>query len=299
MTTNNFDKISIQKCILFHHLVKEGSPAIVGRKLKLPAFKVHNDLNSIEKSLGVPLVLRNQNRFILTEMGQSFAEFCRLIVENIGLIEPTSDIPRELTIATTHGLAETELPNLLMEFYKIFPDVQLNILSGLEYFNFTDPNIDVVIGPHLTNRSDLSQIHLTTDPILLYAAPSYLERYGTPASVYDLRDHKLLTLTDSKLSPKEVFDTLDPFLASNNLKTLYKMMLTGLGICALPKSRLQLADILSNNIVNVLDNHVCAEIKASFIHRRFSSKKILTDRLCEISKLYFKETINGQAQSKN
>ncbi|AIK97044.1 LysR substrate-binding domain-containing protein [Candidatus Odyssella acanthamoebae] len=287
--TNNFDKISIQKCILFHHLVKEGSPAIVGRKLKLPAFKIHNDLNSIEKSLGMPLLLRNQNRFILTEMGQSFAEFCRVIVENIGLIEPTSDLPKELTIATTHGLAETELPDILMEFYKIFPDIQLNIVSGLEYFNFTDPSVDVIIGPHLTNRSDLSQIHLTTDPVLLYAAPSYLEKYGTPNSVYDLRDHRLLALTDAKLSPKEVFDTIDPFVTSNNLKSLYKMTLAGVGICALPKSRLQLSDILNRKIVNVLDNHVSAEVKGSFIHRRFSSKKILTDKLCEISKQYFKE----------
>jgi DNA-binding transcriptional LysR family regulator len=287
--TNNFDKISIQKCILFHHLVKEGSPAIVGRKLKLPAFKIHNDLNSIEKSLGMPLVLRNQNRFILTEMGQSFAEFCRVIVENIGLIEPTSDLPKELTIATTHGLAETELPDILGEFYKVFPDVQLNIVSGPEYFDFTDASIDAVIGPHLTNRSDLSQIHLTTDPILLYAAPSYLEKYGSPNSIYDLRDHRLLSLTDFKLAPKEVFEAMDPFLTSNNLKSLYKMTLAGLGICALPKSRLQLDDILSRNIVNVLDNFVCAEVKAAFIHRRFSSRKILTDRLCEISKQYFKE----------
>jgi DNA-binding transcriptional LysR family regulator len=61
-------------------------------------------------------------------------------------------LPTELKIATTIGVAETELPEILEEFYKENPDVRLIIQSGNDYLDFTDPSLDVVIGLHLSNR---------------------------------------------------------------------------------------------------------------------------------------------------
>lgn len=261
----------------------------MARRLRLPSFKIHNDLNSIEKSIGTPLILRNQNRFLLTDVGQNFAEFCRIVVENIGLVQPSSEFPEELTIATTHGIAGEELPEILTEFYKFFPNVRINILTGPEYADFTDPRVDLLMGAHLTNRGDLSQTHLMTDTLQLYAAPSYLEKYGVPKSIYDLRGHRLLSLMGMKLLPRDVFETIDPFLVTNNLASLYKMTLAGQGIAPLPKSRLRSADISNRNLDRVLEGHICAEIKLHFIQKRFSLKKTLTEKLSDIVKQYFKQ----------
>jgi DNA-binding transcriptional LysR family regulator len=285
--TNKFDKISLQKCILFHHLVKEASPAVVARKLKVPSFKVHNDLNSIEKSIGEPLIYRNQNRLSLTEAGQNFAEFCRILVENLTLVNPTQELPEELTIATTHGLAEIELPEILMEFYQEFPEIKINIVSGNEYLDFTDPSIDVVIGPHLSNRSDLSQTLLDVDPMYLYASSGYIGKYGQPKTVHELRNHRLLIFKGLKLTPKDVFDTIEPFVNSNSIRNLYALTLKGVGICVLPKSRLQSQHLLDRSIVNVIEGFSCCEVKTSFIHKRFSSKRAMTNRLYEIAKNYY------------
>lgn len=283
----SFDKISIQKCILFHHLIKEGSPAAVSRKLKIPAFKVHNDLNAVEKFIGEPLIIRNQNRLALTEIGHSFAEFCRIVVENLSLIQLDTPIPDELTLAVTHGISEVELPDILIDFYKEFPNIKINLFTGPEYLDFTDSRVDVLIGPSLTNRSDLTQTHLSTDLTYLYASCDYLDKFGMPKNIYDLRNHRLLIYRGVKLYPRDVFDSIEPFFTSNNLKSIYEMTVRGLGIAPLPKNRLQLDANLNRNLINVIENLDCCEIKISFIYKRFSSKSVLIGRLCEIAKSYF------------
>lgn len=294
MVTNKFDKISIQKCILFHHLVKEGSPAVVARKLKLPSFKVHNDLNSVEKSIGEPLIYRNQNRLSLTEIGQNFAEFCRIVVENLSLVEPSQQLPEELTIATTQGVADIELPGILMDFYKEFPDIRVEVMSGNEYIDFTDPSVDVVIGPHLTNRSDLSQTLLYTDPMQFFSSPEYIERYGAPKTIYELRNHRLLMFKGLKFHPKEVFDAIEPFVSSNSVRNLYALALKGVGICILPRSRLPEEDLEKGRMINIIENFTSYEVKTSFIHRRFSTKRALTDRLFEVARNHFEREFNGK-----
>ncbi len=135
--TINLDKISVHKCLIFHNLVNEGSSAVVARKLKLPAFKIHNDINSLEKFIGEPLILRNQSRVILTEAGQNFAEFCRIVVESLPLLQQETQEPHDLKIATTHGFAENELPDILTKFQEEYPKIKIAVLAGPEHLDFT------------------------------------------------------------------------------------------------------------------------------------------------------------------
>lgn len=272
--------------MIFHHLVKEGTPAAVARKLKLPTFKVHNDINSIEKFLGEPLIMRNQNRLALTEAGQNFAEFCRIVVETMPLVQPSTHIPTELKIATTHGFSEIELPDILGQFIKEFPEIKITVLSGVEYLNFVDPSIDVVIGEFLVNRADLTQTQLLTTSMVLAASESYLKKHGIPKSLSDLKNHKLLVFHGFKLEPREIFGSIDPFYLSNNLKNLCKMALLDLGIITIPKNRLQSDEILSRSLIIVNENLQSSEFRFFYINKRRSSKAAIINRLCEITKSY-------------
>ena len=278
--------------MIFHHLVNEGSPAAVARKLKLPAFKVHNDINSIEKFMGEPLILRNQNRISLTETGQSFAEFCRIIVESLYLVQNSSQAPQELKIATTHGIAENELPEILAEFHKEFPDVKVTVFAGTQYLDFTHSSIDVVIGDFLANRGDLKQTQLNSTRIVFAATQEYIKNHPIPKTLDDLRGHNLLVPLGYKIEPRSFFDSIEPFYQSNMLKSVCKMALLHKGIIAIPKTRLQSDEILSRSLVIVNENLQSSEVKLFFINKRISSKIAVINRLCEITKCLIGEIEN-------
>ncbi|MBX3486875.1 MAG: LysR family transcriptional regulator [Candidatus Paracaedibacteraceae bacterium] len=282
--TTNFDKISIHKCFIFHNLVNEGTSAVAARKLKLPAFKIHNDINSLEKFIGEPLILRNQSRVILTEAGQNFAEFCRIVVESMPLIQQETQEPHDLKIATTHGLAENELPDILTKFQEEYPKIKIAVLAGPEYLDFTNPSIDVIIGEFLVNRADLTQTQLMVTRIVFVATQSYLNRHGIPKTHEDLRGHNLLVPLGYKLEPRVFFDTIEPFFQSNMLKSVCKMALLGKGVMAIPKNRLQSDETLFRNLIIVNENLQSSEVKTFFIRKRISSKAAMLNRLCEITK---------------
>ena len=50
--TPGFGKLSLQKMMLFHHVVRFGSIAKAARELGVAGHKIHNELNSLEKMLG-------------------------------------------------------------------------------------------------------------------------------------------------------------------------------------------------------------------------------------------------------
>lgn len=270
--------------MIFHCLVNEGAPAVVARKLKLPAFKIHNDINSIEKFLGEPLILRNQNRITLTEAGQSFAEFCRIVVESLPLVSQSTQTPQELKIATTHGIAENELPIILSEFYEEYPDIKVTVFAGAEYLDFTNPIIDAVIGDFLVNRADLTQTQLNSTRIVFAATREYINRHGVPKTLEDLKSHNLLVPLGYKIEPRRFFDSIEPCYQSNMLKSVCKMALLHRGVIAIPKTRLQSDENLSRNLIVVNENSDSSEIRTFFITRRISSKAGVLNRLGEITK---------------
>jgi DNA-binding transcriptional LysR family regulator len=270
--------------MIFHCLVNEGAPAVVARKLKLPAFKIHNDINSIEKFLGEPLILRNQNRITLTEAGQSFAEFCRIVVESLPLVSQSTQAPQELKIATTHGIAENELPIILSEFYEEYPDIKVTVFAGAEYLDFTNPIIDAVIGDFLVNRADLTQTQLNSTRIVFAATREYINRHGVPKTLEDLKSHNLLVPLGYKIEPRSFFDSIEPCYQSNMLKSVCKMALLHRGVIAIPKTRLQSDENLSRNLIVVNENSDSSEIRTFFITRRISSKAGVLNRLGEITK---------------
>lgn len=280
----NFDKISIHKCMIFHYLVNEGTPAAAARKLKLPTFKIHNDINSIEKFIGEPLILRNQNKIMLTEAGQRFAEFCRIIVESLPLVHQSTHSAFEIKIATTHGIAENELPTILAVFHEEYPDIKVTVYAGTEYLDFTNPSIDAVIGDFLANRGDLKQTQLSATRIVFAATKEYLKAHKIPKTLEDLRSHNLLVPLGYKIEPRSFFDTVEPFYQSNMLKSVCKMALLHKGIIAIPKTRLQSDEILSRSLIIVNENLQSSEVKLFFINKRISSKAAVLNRLCEITK---------------
>lgn len=281
-------EISTQICYIFNTLLRKGSIEAGAHFLEIDESRIKSNLKNLETNLGTPLLLRNQNKLVLTEEGRKFADFSRSVVDGLVHLESNKKQfhkrqQKELIIATYYGFSETILPEIVAQFNTLHPDVHLRILSGIEYIDFSQYDLDVAIAAPIYSRSDLILNHLKSIPYSLYTSPIYIEKYGLPQNYAEFRHHKLLIFKGIHCTPREIFEVATPFLESTNFKLLYELTKKGVGIAVLPKNQVTKEDLETNMITAVIDKLICYKLSFSFMTRKHSNNRSLTRDLFEIT----------------
>ena len=150
-----------------------------------------------------------------------------------------------LALATAVGLGSTWLTQRLHEFVDLFPSINLHLILDDEELDLSMRQADVAIRLRQPVQPDLIQRRLFTVHMNLYAAPSYLKRFGTPKSVADLDSHRLVTFgvpVPSYLKELNWLETAgrpadnprEPALKINNVFAIKNAVRNGTGIAVLP-----------------------------------------------------------------
>lgn len=164
------------------------SPAAVSRRLR-----------QLETRLGVSLANRSTRRFDLTDEGRLLYERAAAILESVRDVE--SEVSSRGTVArgllrvgAPSDLGRRQLSALLAQFARLHPGLEIILLlsdAGIE--NMLD-GCDVVLRFGLPSDEGMVARKVATSEMLIVAAPSYLERHGTPATPEDLSAHNCLRL---------------------------------------------------------------------------------------------------------
>lgn len=283
---NYLDKISAEKCLIFNALVRCGNVSTAAKALRLPVSKIHNELKSIEKAMGSPILLRDKRKILLTPLGSRLADFAHIVTEGLKHLDPsliTEDII-DLNIATTHGIAETVLPDVLAQFHAQFPKIKVNIFSGIEYLDFTQQDIDVVLGSAINNRSDITKNFIADFTYAFYASKEYLARNGTPKAFTDFTNHDFINFKGSSILEENTKNiAINVIATSTNYRAIVELARKGIGICFLCKDFIRGEFYSSENLVNVLPEYEYKALKLSFMSRKFSHKSTLINGLQEIA----------------
>lgn len=265
----NYHKISLNKYQLLQYLVKFGDIKKTSRFLKVPPFKIQNDLKSLEKQLGHEIFERNQPEFTLTSEGLKLASIADLITENFPILEEnTKETKNELVISTYHGVAEKILPIAIKSFIKQNPTTLLNIIATTEE-DFTDPELDIAIASPLSNRGDLTMTSLDDFPYFLYATKEYLNQNSEPKTLKDLAHHKIILFKGLVYKSKEIPIDIDFDIECSNFGFIQNLIQMGYGIGILPKIRPKTE---KTNLVPVLESTFKISSPLYFITRKFSPK---------------------------
>ncbi|WP_215765637.1 LysR family transcriptional regulator [Gluconobacter cerinus] len=232
----------------FVRVVGQGSFAAAARSLGLSQTMVTKHVSALEAYLGVALFHRSTRRLSLTEPGQLYLDRCQKLLSSL------EDMEQEVTAgaAEPRGLLRMNTPvsfairhvaPLLPEFSQKYPLVTVEL--GVD-----DRRVDPIAeGWDLTLRighllpSSLKARRLAHINFTLCAAPSYLAKHGTPASVSDLEHHTCLgyTLSDPVGTTRWSFGRrgertipVKSSLRSNNGDVLRTAALAGQGILYQP-----------------------------------------------------------------
>jgi len=185
---------------VFVRVAALGSFSAAARTLSLSQTMVTRHVQALEDRLGVRLFHRSTRRLTLTEAGRRHLEFCERILAEIEEAEQaTADERIEprglLRVAVPVVFGTREIAPLLAGFLQRHPAIGVDIGFNDRVVDLVDEGWDMAVRIAVLAESSLLARRLAPCRMVLCAAPSYLDRRGTPRTVADLAGHDCLGYT--------------------------------------------------------------------------------------------------------
>jgi len=272
--------------VLFAKVVECESFSAAARAIGQSPSAVSRQIGHLEDRLGVRLLNRSKHGLSMTEEGQAFHGRCAAVAAQIADAETfaaqMTDHPKgQLRVVSTVAFAKAQLLPLMPGFLADYPDIRLSLELTDRRVDLAAEAIDVAI--RFTEQIDDPSViarRLAGNRRVICAAPSYLARFGTPATPDELAAHNCLRLStvarwnDWNLGGGEPDEVRGNFEA-NSADAIYHAALAGVGIARL-STYLVGEDIRAGRLVRLLPDQPCGE---SALFAIYSDKRNLSPKV--------------------
>ncbi|TYC55720.1 LysR family transcriptional regulator [Rhodobacterales bacterium] len=238
------------KLRIFHAAAQAGSFTHAGDALHMSQSAVSRQVSALEQDLGVALFHRHARGLLLTEQGELLYRTASDVLMKLEAVQTSLTDSKEkpsgiLRVTTTVGLGSTWLTSRIKNFIDLYPDVDLHLIFDDDELDLGMREADVAIRLRQPTQPDLIQRKLFTVHFHVYAAPEYLQRFGAPASIEDLDNHRIVTFGEQAPAYLRSMNWLETagrpsgeprrsVLKVNNLVAIKRAVQTSVGIAILP-----------------------------------------------------------------
>ncbi|WP_179379927.1 LysR family transcriptional regulator [Jannaschia marina] len=185
------------KLRIFHAVADAGSLTHAGDVLHLSQSAVSRQVRALEDALGTTLFHRHARGLILTEQGELLFDATQAMTKRLDtasarIRDSEEEVFGNLRVTTTIGFGSIWLAPRLSKLYDKYPDLSLDLMLEERVLDLPMREADVAIRMKEPSQADLVRKRLMDIRMQLFASPAYLEENGTPGSLHDLSDHRLL-----------------------------------------------------------------------------------------------------------
>ena len=269
----NWDKLRI-----FHVVAETGSFTRAGTILNLSQSAISRQIRGLEESLKLTLFHRHARGLLLTEHGEVLFQtvhdvFAKLAMTEARLTENKERPKGPLRITTTVGFGSLWLTEHIGEFLDLYPEITVSLLVADVELDLTMREADVAVRVQPPTQPDLIQRHLFTGHLGVYAAASYLNRFGTPVTIEELTQHRVISFGSDMPSPfvglnwlvneiHAIVPDFEPSLTVNNIYGMLRSVQNGFGIATLPSFLSE----QEGHLVRILDRLESPSADAYFVY---------------------------------
>jgi DNA-binding transcriptional LysR family regulator len=180
---------------LFISVVRAGSFSQAAVDASLTPQAVSKAVRQLEDHLGVRLFHRTTRSLSLTEEGTRLFDLAspglRLLDEALEQVQGSRrDADGLIRISAATSIGNSLLAPLLAEFQQRYPGAHFDVLLDDHFTDLIGAKIDVGFRAGGPPERNLVSRKLADIPLLICAAPSYLEKFGTPKNVAALLEHR-------------------------------------------------------------------------------------------------------------
>jgi DNA-binding transcriptional LysR family regulator len=227
----------------FLELVRCGSFRSAAERLGLSPNALRRKIDDLERTLGTILVTRHVDGIRTTAEGAEILLAAKKMEEAaFGLVRARDralpEMSGEIRLGVTEAFGTFWLGPRLVEFQRAYPHLGVDLACAMRNADVLRLEADIAIQLTRPTNPDVKVVRLGRIHSMPAAAPSYLDIYGTPKTVDDLRRHRLaVQIADQTKSP-EIYDTYFPGIAlselvkfsTNNSTALLWAIIKGAGI---------------------------------------------------------------------
>jgi LysR family transcriptional regulator, regulator for bpeEF and oprC len=275
---------------VFVRVAETGSFTKAADGLGLPRATVSAAVQQLEASLGARLLQRTTRRVHLTQDGSALLERCYQLLSDFeeisGLFKQTpAQASGKLKVDVPSRLARRMIAPALPEFFKLYPDIELELRCTDRAINLIQEGVDCVLRVGQPENSSMVARPLGQFELMNCASPAYLRQHGTPHNTTDLAGHWAINY----ISPTTGRSTLWEYcrdgvivnlempsrVAVNNAETYIACCLAGMGLIQVPAYDVR-DHIASGELREILPQARASAmpIYALYPHRRHLSGRV-------------------------
>jgi DNA-binding transcriptional LysR family regulator len=251
---------------VFVEVVERRSLTHAAERLEMSPAMVSRYLAAMEGWVGVRLLHRTTRRIGLTDAGQAVLSSCRQLLELADDVQHLAgnrnrEPEGKLRIATSASFAEAQLTAAIVDFQRLHPLVQVELLVADRAVDLVEDRIDLAV--RITNALEPTVVArpLAECRSVLCASPAYLARHGQPAGIEALKSHRFITNTFGagtqyrfRNGEETVEVSTTGMLFTNETAVLRRAVLAGAGVGMLPTYYVG-DDLRSGALVRVLPDY--------------------------------------------
>ncbi len=211
----DWDKIRI-----FYAVADAGSLTRAGETLHLSQSAVSRQIRALEDSLDVTLFHRHARGLILTEQGEMLFSTAhemskRLDKAEARIRDSKDEVFGKLRVTTTTGFGTLWLAPRLGRLFDRYPDLEIDLIMSEKVLDLPMREADVAIRMKEPSQADLIRRRLMRVNMRLYATQAYLDKNGTPKTLEDLVDHRMISQNVMTRQVNESAVWVDEILAND------------------------------------------------------------------------------------
>jgi len=230
----------------FVRAVETGGFSAAAREMGLTPSALSKLVTRLEDRLGARLLTRTTRRLQLTVEGEAFYNRARPILtamdEAEAEVAEAGKRPRGLLrLHCGSAFGMHQLTPMIPRFLEQYREIELEITINDRPPPPADDHYDLTIRIGALEDSSIVARRICNLERVICAAPSYLERYGTPRTPDDLQQHNCLWITTLPALRRWPFDTDDGIrvvhiggnVVANNAESVLQLTIAGVGITRL------------------------------------------------------------------
>jgi DNA-binding transcriptional LysR family regulator len=264
---------------VFIAAVDEGSFAAAARRFGLSSAMAGKYVSAIEAELNTRLLQRTTRRLTLTDIGSTYYERCKRILEaydeaNREATDASRTAYGVLRIAAPVTFGSMHLGGIIAKYLEAHPHVNVEMSLGDRYVDLLEAGVDLAVRIGRLPDSNLVARQLAPCRMVICASPDYLKRHGTPHTPDDLRAAPRLTFSEAvsggdwtlvDAENREYVIDGPCRMAANNTQMLLAAALAGAGVAYGPTFVFG-EHIASGKLVELLPEYHASELAIQAVY---------------------------------
>jgi len=230
---------------LFLTLVRHRSLSQSARVLSMTHSTVGRRIKGLEAALGTKLFERTAAGFLLTDSGEVLLREAEGIEAHVAEISAAfggeaAEVGGTIRVATMEALGSLYLAPRFIGLYERHPSMRVELVTASHWINLSKREADVLISFPKPGGHGIVSEKIGEFALFLYASHDYLDRYGMPATVNDVEDHRFIDYIDELVvisAVRWLSDVLrdqEITFRSTSLVAQYHAAIASMGIAMLP-----------------------------------------------------------------